>query len=730
MVVTASGQPVPVPVTVGDTDETMANPALRERYEGMRVHFVGLTAVAPTGGRVDDEANATVLSNGRFTAVSAGMARPFREPGIEAGVAPPPGAPDGIPVFDGNPERWLVDPGALSGVPLEVPAGTVFQNAVGPIWQTDGDRFMLLDVSAATITYPAGVAPVPEAGEAEFTVAGLNLQRFYDTTDDEPGYDVPMSPTAYAARMNKASLAIRDVLRMPDVLGVAEVENLSILQALADRINADAVAAGQPNPEYLPLLIEGNDVGLIDVGFLVKQAMVGAVPRVSVLEVAQIGKDSTFDYLGQTYILNDRPSLALKARVADPRGGEGYPLTIIVNHLRSLSGIETDQRVRLKRFLQAEELALEIQHRQTMLGERIVLVGDFNAFQFSDGYVDVMGTISGRPTGDPVVISGPDRVNPDLTNLLTEAPPEQQYSYVFEGSAQQIDHVLVTESLLPRVSRYTVARFDADFPLSYCADGSRPERLSDHDAPIAYLSFPASDVKVRQTQSPNPVRSGRSITYWVIVENGSGDPAYGLSMRSVLPAGTTLGTYTTPDGWSCGPTAEGLSCEAPSMGGVSSATITIEAQVPCDAVNGAQLLHVVDVDSAMYNPIPGNNHSEIAATVDNPPPAITGAVASPAVLWPVNHEMVPIRIDYSASDNCEAVAVCSLTVTSSETTDGRGDGHTATDWQVIDARSVLLRSERSGTGNGRTYTVTIACTDGAGGTSRQRVTIAVPKSRR
>jgi hypothetical protein len=71
-----------------------------------------------------------------------------------------------------------------------------------------------------------------------------------------------------------------------------------------------------------------------------------------------------------------------------------------------------------------------------------------------------------------------------------------------------------------------------------------------------------------------------------------------------------------------------------------------------------------------------------------------------------------------------------LSVASSEKTDGRGDGRTATDWQVVDAHTVMLRAERSGTGNGRTYTVTIACADGAGGTSRQLVTVTVPKNQK
>jgi uncharacterized repeat protein (TIGR01451 family) len=341
-----------------------------------------------------------------------------------------------------------------------------------------------------------------------------------------------------------------------------------------------------------------------------------------------------------------------------------------------------------------------------------------------------VGILGGTPTSDSTVKPKPDLVNPDLVNLLTTAAADQQYSYVFGGSAQQLDHVLVANNLFPRVTRYAVARFDADFPEVYYGDGARPERLSDHDAPVAYFSFPTSDVQVRQSQAPSLVGAGSTITYTVLVENGSTDTAYGVSLLDTLPAGTMLASHVTPAGWTCTPVAEGLSCAAPAMAGGATASFTIVAQVACDAPNGADLANVAAIDSAMFDPNPGNNSHTLHATVSNPPPAIGGLLASPAVLWPVNHKMVPVAIDYTASDSCDAAPVCRLSVASSEQTDGRGDGRTATDWEVVGDHAVMLRAERSGTGNGRTYTVTTACTDRAGGETTKTVAVAVPKSQK
>ena len=132
------------------------------------------------------------------------------------------------------------------------------------------------------------------------------------------------------------------MLQTPDILGVEEMENLTTLQAVATKINNDAVAASQPNPNYQAYLVEGNDVGGIDVGFLVKSS------RVTVVDVTQFGKDTTYVQPdGATALLNDRPPLVLRATIPRPLGGT-QSVTVIVNHLRSLSGINGTDGARIR----------------------------------------------------------------------------------------------------------------------------------------------------------------------------------------------------------------------------------------------------------------------------------------------------------------------------------------------------------------------------------------------
>jgi subtilisin-like proprotein convertase family protein len=109
-------------------------------------------------------------------------------------------------------------------------------------------------------------------------------------------------------------------------------------------------------------------------------------------------------------------------------------------------------------------------------------------------------------------------------------------------------------------------------------------------------------------------------------------------------------------------------------------------------------------------------------------PVISGVSASPSSLWPPDHLYRNVTVSYTAADNCSATSAitCGLSVTSNEPLNGLGDGDTAPDWQVVDSHHVKLRSERSGTGSGRVYTVTITCTDQAGRSSSQTVSVTVP----
>ena len=113
-------------------------------------------------------------------------------------------------------------------------------------------------------------------------------------------------------------------------------------------------------------------------------------------------------------------------------------------------------------------------------------------------------------------------------------------------------------------------------------------------------------------------------------------------------------------------------------------------------------------------------------------PNLSTATAAPSSLWPPNHKWNDVAVSYTATSPCHEPQpiACSLSVASNEPANGRGDGNTASDSQVVNANLVRLRAERSGPGTGRIYTITVTCTHTTGGPSATTTTsVSVPHDR-
>lgn len=126
----------------------------------------------------------------------------------------------------------------------------------------------------------------------------------------------------------------------------------------------------------------------------------------------------------------------------------------------------------------------------------------------------------------------------------------------------------------------------------------------------------------------------------------------------------------------------------------------------------------------------GTDTDEVVVEIaDLAPPVIAGAGATPGVLWPPNHKLREVAVSVSSADACDAAPVCHLAgVASNEPVNGLGDGDTAPDWQVTGDLTAKLRAERSGTGDGRIYTLSVVCEDAAGNASQGTAAVQVPLS--
>jgi hypothetical protein len=113
---------------------------------------------------------------------------------------------------------------------------------------------------------------------------------------------------------------------------------------------------------------------------------------------------------------------------------------------------------------------------------------------------------------------------------------------------------------------------------------------------------------------------------------------------------------------------------------------------------------------------------------DVEPPAINDLFVTPPVLWPPNHKMKNVTVNYTSSDNCPGPILCHITVTSDEPENGTGDGDTAPDWDVLNDHHIKLRAERAGNGDGRVYTIKVTCTDQYGNATDSIRRVLVPKN--
>ena len=712
--VLSSGNALPAPIDAATFDFSALDRATQfERYESMLVRAASLTVVAPTN------------RFGEFFGVLAGRPRPFREPGVDVNDVVPPGAPLSLPRFDGNPERIMVDSdeslgaGGLRRAALMLSTGAVVAPVEGPLdYAFDAYRISMAGDPVVIPGMSVTAAPTPAADE--LTVAALNLLNF-----NPPNPNNAAQVAAFAARLQKASVVLRTALNTPDILGLIEVGDLNALSQLAARVNADA------GTSYQAFLVEGIDNGPAndqDVGYLVNTA------RVSIdAEPAPYGKGETFTFCGDSDILFDRPPFVLRASF------QGIPVTVVLNHLKSLIEVNSNapyvsnsgpcdgtvgDRNRLKRRLGAERLADLLQDLQH---ESLVVLGDMNAFEFNDGYVDVMGTVAGAPAAaDQVVAPSDDRWSHSLVNLVTTLPAERRYSYVFDGSAQVLDHVLVNARMLARLTRFAYARINADFPEASAADPVVPDRFSDHDGPVAY--FAAAANLATTTDVPGLVTAGSAFTYQATVTNAGPDAAQSVVITSMLPGNAQYGSVFAPEGWMCAVAGGQLRCEASTLAAGATARFVVSMAAACAVAEGVTFSASTTAASPTERELTtDDNPSTDTGSFTNPAPVIGGAAVDPSVLWPPNGQLRSVRVFYSVTDNCGPVEK-ELSVRSTDA--GRNQGHGESDWVVVSADTVLLRAERSGEAkDGRVYTITITATDSVQNVTTEEVQVRVPHDR-
>lgn len=382
-----------------------------ESLEGMLVKVGKAVAVSPT------------TRYGEFVVVleQLGVTRLFQ--GEENGYA--------IMVDDGS--SGVYEDGAA--LPVRVRSGDQVRGLRGILAYTFG-RFKVEPIQAFEVSDEIIVLPsIAPAGEGEISVMTWNVENLFDTSPPNPS-DPPMpSPEEFALELGKVAATIT-AAGAPDVVALQEVENIEVLQAIAEQGALAAYA-------YQPVLEEGTDQRGIDVGYLVRSN------RVEVVEVRQYSENQG---------VYTRPPLLLRVRA---KSG-GAEIALINNHFTSMSGGVEESEPR--RVLQAQgNLSIVEELRDADPNAAVAVLGDLNAF-YQSAPIDVLR-------------------NGGLTHALEKVAPDQRYTYIHEGESQVLDHLLVTGALWQRIVRVEILHINSDFPPPLPGDPS-PQGKSDHDPVI------------------------------------------------------------------------------------------------------------------------------------------------------------------------------------------------------------------------------------------------------
>jgi probable HAF family extracellular repeat protein len=142
--------------------------------------------------------------------------------------------------------------------------------------------------------------------------------------------------------------------------------------------------------------------------------------------------------------------------------------------------------------------------------------------------------------------------------------------------------------------------------------------------------------------------------------------------------------------------------------------------------DGQYIVHFRSTDKAGNIEIPAKT---VSIKLDQTPPVVACA-ASPTMLWPPNHQLVPVATTVTVNDALAGPAGFMLTSVTSNEPDTRAAGDAANDIQGwvpgFPSTTGQLRAERSGSGTGRVYTLTYTGADQAGNAAACEAVVTVP----
>jgi predicted extracellular nuclease len=462
--------------------------------------LVGRGGRVPPANVIDDDATGSVETSGTFDptedgidfweslegmvvgiedARATGPTSRFGELPVVAAGAEPSTARGGVYVSadDFNPERVLLDDALLDGMPAAHTGDTLTGTTVG-----------VLDYSFANFKLLPWTEPTVVSGgiERETTTAAAKNQisiASYNVENLDPGD--PQS------QFDDLAAQIVDNLGSPDVVGLEEVQDNSgptndgttAADQTLDLLTEAIAQAGGPSYDWRQIdpvnnAEGGQPGGNIRVAFLFRsdrgvQFVDRGTPTSSTdAEVVGSGED--------THLVTSPARVAPESPAWDdsrvPLVGEftwkERTFFVVANHFSSKGGDDplfgrwqpAQRSSEVKRHQQAREVRGFVDELLAAdKNARVAVLGDINDFEFSE-------------TTDILVGDGATA----LTDLPRTLPENEQYTYVYEGNSQVLDHILLSPRFVKDTFAYDIVHVNAEFA----------DQISDHDPQVVRLGNP------------------------------------------------------------------------------------------------------------------------------------------------------------------------------------------------------------------------------------------------
>ncbi|OKH33733.1 hypothetical protein NIES2101_39680 [Calothrix sp. HK-06] len=397
-----------------------------------------------------------------------------------------------ISPIDFNPERIQIDDTLFtSGTSPVVNVGATFGTITGVV-SYEFNNYEVLPTSL-NVTSPGSLTKETTnlTGDANnLTVAAFNVENL-DPNDADGDTDIASGK--FTALANN----IVNNLKSPDIISLEEIQdnngstNNGVVDAAQtyNTLIAAIQAAGGPTYTFRQVNPENNQDGgqaggNIRVGFLYNPTRVTFVDRSS----GSSTSNTNINNVTGNPKLSVSPGRLVDTDLSDgdafassrkPLVGEfvfqGQTVFIIGNHFNSKGG---DQP--LYGPNQPPLLTTEAQRRQQAqivnnfvdsilavnANANIIVLGDLNDFEFSEPLNILKGTPGG--VGNPV-----------LKNLVDTLPANERYTYNFQGNAQVLDHILVSNGLFNQLNGYDIVHINSEFA----------DQQSDHDPAVARFNI-------------------------------------------------------------------------------------------------------------------------------------------------------------------------------------------------------------------------------------------------